>query len=427
MLTPLRIMFSCIATPVFLLTVIIVMAVDDTPFQGTQRQLSTEEVQRAKQILNTSAREAQRVKTIELSEDDLNIASNYLLNHLIQSATHIVLNHNSLYFTVTLTLPPNIFGRYVNLAFNLNKGADYPVIDSLSIGKIRVPPEFAGQLIETVIKYTALNEYYILAAQHISQIHIHPDKLSITYLNATNDPSGNPRLQDNTSYQALTFYQQQIDQIISNHDPDWLLSLADLIHPLFLAAYQRSTEANAVAENRAALLAISSYVNQEELSAYLPINPNKTKTYPVYLYKRIDMAKHFTASAALAASGSISLAQKLGQEKEINDAQHGSGFSFIDLAGDRAGMKFGQTATASAKSARKLQKALYGIRDYRSFMPNVLDLPENISQQEFQQRYESTLSPAYHDMMQLIDERIDTLPIYQENHIQQNKPAGLHS
>ncbi len=413
MLRPLRLLFFYLAAPPALLAVMLFAAISDVPVNAPHRQLSQSDIKRAKQILNTSSTDAQRIRTIELNEEDLNIASNYLLNHLIESSTAVSLDHESLNLAITLTLPPNLFGPYLNMSFNLSKMYGFPIIKGLKIGRLQVADEFAGQLIESVIRHTPLKQYYILAAQHISNIQIQPDKLSITFLTTFQDAANNATLLENKSYQSLVFYQQLINQIVLKHDPKWRLSLAEVMQPLFLAAYQRSTEANAIEENRALLIAVSSYVNKDELSSYLPIRLTTAKYYPVYLYKRIDIAKHFVASAALAAAGATTLAQMLGQEKELNDASGGSGFSFIDLTGDRAGLKFGQTATASPASARKLQKAMHEIEDYKAFMPDARDLPERMTEQVFKQRYGSVYSPEYQAMLMKIDQRIAALPIYQ--------------
>lgn len=388
------------------------LAISQEPLSTTQRQLSQGDIQRAKQILNTSSSDAQRVRTIDLTEEDLNIASNYLLKHLFESSTRVGLADNSLHFAITLKLPSNLFGPYMNISFDLSKMSGFPAIKDLKIGRLEIANEFAGQLIQSFIKHTPLKQYYILAAQHISNIQIQSDKLSITFLTTFQDAANNAPHLENKSYQSLIFYQQLIDQVILEHDPNWRLSLAEIMQPLFLAAYQRSTKSNAIEENRAVLIAVSSYVNKDELSSYLPIKLTTTQYYPVFLYKRIDLAKHFVASAALAAAGATTLAQMLGQEKELNDAQGGSGFSFIDLAGDRAGLKFGQTATASPESARKLQKAMHDVEDYTAFMPEVRDLPERMSQTEFQQRYGSVYSSTYQGMLMKIDQRIAGLPIY---------------
>ena len=71
---------------------------------------------------------------------------------------------------------------------------------------------------------------------------------------------------------------------------------------------------------------------------------------------RGDLAQHFTVSAAVSAAAGAALADFIGLYKEIDDARRGSGFSFADLAADRAGTRLGQLATATEESARRLQR-----------------------------------------------------------------------
>ncbi|NOR68354.1 MAG: hypothetical protein GQ532_01440, partial [Methylomarinum sp.] len=256
-------------------------------------------------------------------------------------------------------------------------------------------------------------DYYILAAQHIRGIQISNKQLTISYTSPKN--LNNKLSLNDKNYQSVIFYQQHLSNIIAQHDPKWRLSLAELLQPLFKFAYQRSTINTAIAENRAVLIAISSYVNKNEIQAFLPfkLGLETQKNYPASLYRRTDMAKHFMISAVLAATGAETLAHILGQEKELNDAKQGSGFSFIDLAGDRAGLRFGKTAIASPTEARKLQKRMFNIKDYTAFMPEVRDLPENMSHTVFKQQYDSIYSAKYQNMLKKIDQRIAQLVIYQ--------------
>jgi hypothetical protein len=56
-------------------------------------------------------------------------------------------------------------------------------------------------------------------------------------------------------------------------------------------------------------------------------------------------------------------------------AKKGSGFSFIDLAADRAGIYFGKQATASPEKALKIQEKMANVENYQAFMPDITDLP----------------------------------------------------
>ncbi len=60
------------------------------------------------------------------------------------------------------------------------------------------------------------------------------------------------------------------------------------------------------------------------------------------IHGRNDTAKHFFVSALLTAATTAQEAEQLGVAKEVLDAQGGSGFSFADLAADRAGIRFAE-------------------------------------------------------------------------------------
>ncbi len=413
MLAPLRLFFFYIAAPPVFLAVIIFLATDNFPQNPDRVALNDQDINRAKQILHPSINPHSPIQTIHHNEADLNVAINYLLNLLLKSSSKVTLSKDALNFDITLALPENPFGKYLNLSFDLSKNDALPIIKALKIGRLTIADEFAGLIIEGVINNTPLKQYYILAAHHISGISIQPDKLSISYFSDFEEAAKTPQLENNPQYQSMVFYQQEINKIARQHDPKWLLSLSKIMQVLFTHAYERSDANNAIAENRALIIALSSYVNQQELQHYLAINFDNSHYYPVYLYRRKDMAKHFVTSAALAAAGATLLADMIGQEKELFDAKRGSGFSFIDLAGDRAGLRFGQIATASPESARRLQEIIKETKDYRVFMPEVRDMPERMNSHVFKTLYGSIYSQRYQNMLKMIDDRINALEIYQ--------------
>lgn len=414
MLVPLRILFFCLAAPPLVVAIILFYAVGNTALTENNWSLTHTDIQRAKNIVSNKA--SKNRQALQLSEKDLNIALSYLLNNYLRSGSQITVKKDHLIFNISLQLNKTSFGKFLNFSFKLSKLDGYPAITSLDIGKISIADEFAGLILESIIKYTPLKNYYILAAQHIRDIQINAKGVTIAYIATPDLNLTNELNRDTQYYQSVIFYQQQITNIIAQHDPKWRLSLAELLQPLFKLAFQRSTRPTAKAENRAVLIAISTYVNKNELKSYIPfdISPITEQQYPASLYRRTDMAKHFMASAVLSATGVGTLAHLLGEKKELNDAKQGSGFSFIDLAGDRAGLQFGKFAVQSKTKARVLQKRMMIIKDYTAFMPDVRDLPENMSEAEFIKEYESVYSPRYQAMLKKIDKRISNLSIYRK-------------
>ena len=423
MKTVLRIFLLLLSTVVILCAMLIFFGVSNKPDIAVGWTPTREDITRAKNILHEGSKtKPDEIATIELTQPDLNLAANYLLNRYSKSAVNIELKNNALRFTVTMTLPKNSLGEYLNISFRLgnDKGNQLPSLTKFKAGKLLLPARFAAFVIKKIIRYTSLNDYFILATQPIKYVKIDQQKITIIYYSSLETMTkARNFLTQSGDNPKLDIYQQKLADIIAQHDPAWRLSLADLLKPLFELAYQRSTLKNAIEENKMAITTVNEYVNNaEETKKFLSATTSKPKTekrYSTFLYKRIDLAQHFIGSAAITASVNGQVAKVVGEEKELSDAQGGSGFSFIDLAADKAGTRFGEMATSSPENARKIQKAMSGIKDYSDFMPDPRDLPEHMDEAEFKQRYQSIDSPAYQEISKQIDARIAATPIYNAN------------
>jgi len=409
--------YACIAL-ILSAALLVFFGVGDQPDLEVGWSPTRDDLIRAKKILHEGSKtKPDEIGVIELTEADLNLAVNYLLNRYSKSAALIELKDDKIRFKVTLTLPGNRLGKYLNISFRLGNSEDNSLaITKFKAGKLLLPARLAAFVIDNVIRYSSLNDYFILATRPIKALNIDTQKLTITY-----HPNKDTLLQarkflaHTSDSSTLNIYQQKLADIVAKHDPEWRLSLADLLRPLFELAYQRSTLATAIDENRVAIFAINDYVNKDETQKLLSIpdtKPANRQQYAAFLYKRKDLAQHFIGSAALTASVNREAAQLAGEEKELSDAHSGSGFSFIDLAADKAGTRFGEMATSSPENARKMQQAMAKIKDYSDFMPDPRDLPEHMNEADFKQRFESTDSPVYKNILKQIDARIAAMPIY---------------
>ncbi|MDD1606134.1 MAG: hypothetical protein LUP96_05480, partial [Methylococcaceae bacterium] len=402
MKTLLRIFLLLLCALILLCVMLVIFGISDTPEIELDWSLTRDDIIRAKKILREGSKtKPDEISTIELSHADLNLAANYLLNRYSKSAVQISLKENKLKFVVTTTLPENRLGKYLNVTFRLGneEGSQLPTITKFKAGKLLIPAKIAGFIINTLIEHSALNNYFMLATRPIQGIKIDPEKITISYSsNLETLITARNVLTHTDNTPALSIYQQKIADIIAHHDPNWRLSLADLLKPLFEIAYQRSNLDNAIEENRLVIISVNDYVNKKQNKQFLPASPPmQGKQYTAFLYKRSDLAQHFIGSAALTASVNDQVAKVVGEEKELSDAQGGSGFSFVDLAADKAGTRFGEIATSSPESARKLQLAMTQIKDYTDFMPDPRDLPEKMNEADFKSRYGSINSAAYQE------------------------------
>jgi len=414
----LRLPFYLLALVILVCALIVFFGVGDNADVPLAWKLSNDDMVRAKSILRESSKaRPESMGTISLDKEDLNLAANYLLNRYRKSAVNISLKKNQLKFTATMTLPDNSLGNYLNITIALGnvEGKQLPAITKFKAGKLLLPPALASFAIDYFIRQSSLNNSVALATRPIKSVQIDPEKITVTYFSSMETLVQAKRLLTQAEDpNALTVYREHIKDRVNQHDPGWRLSLAKLLQEAFSLARQRSTPETAVTENRLAILAVNEYVNQAANPLALSKPSGNHRYFPAFLYKRNDLAQHFIASAALAASIDGQVASALGEEKELSDSQRGgSGFSFVDLAADKAGTRLGETAVASQESALKLQLKLANTVDYKDFMPDPVGLPESMSQKEFQNRFQSVRSPAYQELTRHIDNSISALPIYQ--------------
>jgi hypothetical protein len=414
----LRAFLYCFAAIIIVIALLLFFGISDQPQPDIKLDwtMSQADIGRAKKILREGSKtRPDEIGTIELTQADLNLAGNYLLNRFSKGRALISLKANKIRFVVTATLPENMLGKYVNITFRLGNenGSQLPTLTKFKAGELLLPSKLAASVINAIIKYTSLNEYFILATDPIKAVSINDNKIMIIYhpSQVTVDTAKGLLTHGNILNNHANIYQSKITEIIRQHDPDWRLSLAELLQPLFAIAYQRSTLDTAIDENRVVIYTINDYVNNRDPKN---ITTQATAYYPAFLYKRIDLAQHFIGAAALTASVNSQVAQALGEEKEIQDAQRGSGFSFVDLTADKAGTRFGELATASPASARKLQQAMSTIKDYRDFMPDPRTLPEHMDEITFKKRYGSINSADYQNLSKQIDALIAATPIYKK-------------
>ena len=188
---------------------------------------------------------------------------------------------------------------------------------------------------------------------------------------------------------------------------------AALLGTAFALAQERSGKGDPVAENRTALTALAEVAVGGRLFA-APEGRKPLRKGDARLAGRDDYAQHFGLSAFIAVMGGEGVSDLAGLYKELRDARQGSGFSFTDLAADKAGSRLGELATRSPDTARRVQKRLAGTHDARLFFPAVKDLPEFMNQAQFEQRFGGVGQPAYIRQVQEIEARIARLPLYRE-------------
>jgi len=209
----------------------------------------------------------------------------------------------------------------------------------------------------------------------------------------------------------LRVYSDRLVELTARRAPSIEMPMAQLLGPMFELARQRTAGGNdAAAENRAALVALTLYANGRAVGSVAPAARNWPRPRPMRLMLagRADFPLHYLVSAALASEGTTPLSKAIGVYKEVADAQGGSGFSFNDVAANRAGTRFG--ALAVAEPQRLQTQVARGVSD-GELLPRTDDLPEFLAEPEFVRRYGGVGKPAYTALLVEIDRRIGLLPL----------------
>ena len=126
------------------------------------------------------------------------------------------------------------------------------------------------------------------------------------------------------------------------------------------------------------------------------------------IYNRRDLCQHYVVSMALTAIAGAEGAEAAGVAKELLGMRSGSGFSFIDLAADFAGVELGRRMIAEPAGLKAIA-AGFRVEDH---MPELKGLREGFDEARFKKEIGSTSDPRYKDVLEDIRGRIARLVAY---------------
>jgi len=387
------------------------------PLVTGQIELSHQDIARAKAILreNDPRRApagAQRI--IEIDAQDLNLAANYLLQKTAQGQARLGLSPKRVDVRMTLLIPQLPRRNYLNVEATVEVHANHPEFTALRLGRLEIPGALAGWLARQLLAANLGQARLDSAANLIETLEVFPERLRLTYRwNPALIAHARDTLLSDSDREALRVYHQGLLDLQAN-GVGRSGRLVEILPPLFAIAVERSREHDPVAENVALITVLGTWASRQDITTLLPESTRRPQAFRLKLDGRRDFAQHFLTSAALAARGDSSLSNAVGLFKEISDTDRGSGFSFADIAADRAGTRFGALAARSAADARRVQQRLAaGIGD-SDIMPLAKDLPEQMHADEFKQRFSHVGSPAYQQLMAEIEQRIDACALYRD-------------
>ena len=333
---------------------------------------------------------------------------NYLASRNLRGRGALVLAEETA--EIRLTLRPPIFNGYINLRANLREASGEPHLTSASIGTLPLPPWLVELVLHNAIRLAGFEHEWQLAKRALRSLEFDPSRqrVIVSYV-------WEPALLDRARNIAVS--PQDVARIRSAHEnlaglldhkaPGGRVPLVEVLKPMLDIGGD-----DQYANRRAAILAVAAYLSEKNLAHVIPEAQNWPRLRPVLLtlLGRGDSAQHFAVSAALAAWAGEPIADAIGVYKELLDARHGSGFSFADLAADRAGTRFGQLLTAQPGRIDRLLASEFADQ---ALVPMLNDLPESIPEREFRRRFGAPGSPGYQKINDEIERRLNDLPLSQ--------------
>ena len=355
------------------------------------------------------------IQTIQLDEAELNRLLNYAVEFRQVNGIAAELTPGLATLTATLAVPSNPFGRYLNLTAEVAEGAGGIRIQSLQLGSLPLPGALADGTARLAHRWLRRDGTYASLANAFSQVNFGENQATLDYRwhpeLLTQLERKSAELLIAPEHQArMLAYAERLDALLKPHPHGSTVPLVSVIAPLFVHA--QGSDGDVAEENRAALTALAAYLSGISLPRLLESDSKSIRRAPrvlLSLHGRRDFAEHFMISAALSVNGGSRLANAIGLIKEEEDASKGSGFSFTDLAANRAGVRLGERATGEA--AAQVQQRLAAARSDADLLPDFRDLPEFMPQAEFDRRFGPIGSPRYLKVIERIDARLAAHPL----------------
>jgi hypothetical protein len=422
--------------PLGLLLLLAGLAVENEPLVVETSLPSVDSAQRAKRLAKAvlGALDGQReTASISAAQDDLNAVMTLVHRAAPRFTGNVRLSPWFLSLRLSVRLPSNPLGRYLNLRGELLPGTQGVNIGSLKIGRLDLPRRPAQALLCGALNLGLGSGEGTALMNSVQSLDMNAETVTVNLRSLPQLKQRLKRLQaklsdirdltgtgdtpwDNSRVSAYYARLRELDQRLPTSLPS---SVADYLGPLFRLAHDRSAGGDPVRENSSALMALAIFLGDYRFGklAGVSLDPELRERTPhsrnIQLGGREDLRLHFIVSAGLKLLTDQGATAAIGEFKELLDAgRGGSGFSFIDLTADRAGIRFAEVCTQSAESARRSQERFSGTPSEDLFFPSVADLPENITRARFERQFGGLDSNRYQELVREIDRRISRCPAY---------------
>jgi len=122
------------------------LALENQPLISRTVEFTPAQIERAKRIVEKNDPRTMKpgvLRTLSLSQEDLDLVLNYLASRYAKASTRITLRPGTAAISASFELPRNPFRRFLNVTALLHETAALPRFDYLKIGRLPVPRRLA--------------------------------------------------------------------------------------------------------------------------------------------------------------------------------------------------------------------------------------------------------------------------------------------
>lgn len=392
------------------------LAFSFTPAVQPSEALTPEMVGRAERLLrqhNPRWARVGQVRTAHIDAGDLRLMASYAASR-VGAAMDVEVGDGWAVVGTSAPIPRSPIGGYLNISATFKDSSGVPRPTRTWIGRLPIPDVVAGWALRQALRRFYNPDSTELAAEMIRSVSMAHDQVRIEYewREGSADRMRAMAVSPEDAARLRTYHDRMVGVLATL--PASGRSLVDLLGPVMQLAAERSAGgADPAVENRAAIMAVTFYVNGIPMSAVVPGAESwpRPRRRGLLLQGRGDLTQHFTVSALLAATAGTPFSHVVGVYKEMSDSRGGSGFSFSDLAADRAGTMFGELAVSAADA---LQASLRRGLAESDVMPPISGLADGLPEAELLRRFGSAGSPEYDRVVRDIDRRVAQCRLFAE-------------
>lgn len=408
----------CLGLAVLLL-VLVVMVVEKEPLALPSHNTDLNNAESVNGLLK-EARSINRRRfyqqTILLQDEQLNSLMGLLQRALPEFAGHVDMLDGQTRMRASYQLPRQLGHRYVNMQMTIASG-DGLQVGQIHLGQLTLSGNSLIGLVTWLADWWTNSNIASELLRQVKHIAIGHDHMLVTlhpidpFLRQLNKVKNGINVEQDDALRIATAHYLEFLWRLPIDKEDRNLSLRHYLAPLFEEVGLRSAGNDIAEQNQAALLALAIYTGHHRLANLVgdvqPIDQGVVlPRYKPTLAGRVDLTRHFVISAALQILSHRGISLAIGEFKELMDRGNGgSGYSFVDLAADMAGVQLG-AAAASPRFAQRIQQLLQNADSEAMFFPDITGLPEGLNKQAFTEVYGDVDSAEYRAQIKEIEARL---------------------